>query len=350
MKRIYDFLFRYRVFHIIYWMWDLITLLHLRVENLGGSVLDHLPTGLMIVLPQMACAYSVIYFLVPPLIQRQKYFRFVGLTLLFMIASGYLSAFLIEVYSRVVKGVEVHGMHVMAIALLSDLFLVVAIFIAVVVIGRYYKNAQYSKQLEKERLETELNFLKAQINPHFLFNALNSIYVLIDINKRTASDALLKFSGLLRYQLYECRENKVDVAREMLFLHDYIGLEKIRNSDNLEVLVDVPEKMPHFQIAPFLLIPFVENAFKHISIHENESNFIRISARLANDHFSFSVSNSFDEHAGNNNDKGGIGLQNVKRRLELIYPEAHELDIRKADGVYSVHLTLYTGEHELHHS
>jgi two-component system LytT family sensor kinase len=350
MKRVYDFLFKYRIFHVIYWMWDFITLLHLRIENSGGTLSDHLPTSLMIFLPQVACAYSVVYFLVPPLIQRQKYFRFVVLTLAFMVAAGYLSALMIDWYSWMVKGKQLNGVHIMAIALLSDMFLVVAIFIAVVVIARYYKNAQYSKQLEKERLETELNFLKAQINPHFLFNALNSIYVLIDINKKTASDALLKFSGLLRYQLYECRENKVDVARELLFLHDYIGLEKIRNNDNLEVVVDVADKIQHFQIAPFLLIPFVENAFKHISIHDNELNFIRISARFERDHFSFSVSNSFDEQTENNDNKGGIGLQNVQRRLELIYPGAHKLEIKKTDGVYSVHLTLYTGEHELHHS
>ncbi len=153
-----------------------------------------------------------------------------------------------------------------------------------------------------------------------------------------ASETLLKFSGLLRYQLYECAEDTVDIERELSFLNDYIGLETLRKEKHLEVKFDTSQQLKYFKITPFLLIPFVENAFKHVSHNSENKNYIHIKATFADHTFSFSVSNSFDGNVLSKN--GGIGLQNVKRRLELLYPEKHALKIEKQKNIYAVKLEL----------
>jgi tetratricopeptide (TPR) repeat protein len=198
-----------------------------------------------------------------------------------------------------------------------------------------------NKNVEKEKLQTELQFLKAQINPHFLFNALNSIYVLMDDDKQMASDTLLKFSSLLRYQLYDCNSNVTTIEKEMEFINNYILLEKVRNSDYLEVVTEFSNQPGYLQIAPFVLIPFVENAFKHVSHFTDQPNRINIRAYFEDITLFFHVTNTCDEKIGSaERVHKGIGLINVKRRLELLYPEKHNLEVRENGQNFSIFLTL----------
>jgi LytS/YehU family sensor histidine kinase len=231
-----------------------------------------------------------------------------------------------------------------------DIWIVVAIFSSVVVLAQRYQTDQYRKRLERERLETELNFLKAQINPHFLFNALNSIFVLIGPENKTAGNALLKFSGLLRYQLYECTESKVSLAKELDSLKNYIELAEMRNDDNLKLHYEFPEETEGWYIAPFLLVPLVENAFKHISHYQERENSIGIRVTLTGVRFHFSIDNTYDTGIATASKNSGIGLRNVRRRLELLYPGRHELTIEKEHGVHKLNLILDEKDNELSHS
>jgi sensor histidine kinase YesM len=197
-----------------------------------------------------------------------------------------------------------------------------------------------NKIIEKERLQTELEFLRAQINPHFLFNALNSIYVLMDENRKLASDTLVKFSSLLRYQLYECSSDGTTIEKEIDFINNYISLEKIRNGENLEVVSEFSDSLGYARIAPFILIPFIENAFKHMSHFTDQLNRIEIIGWFADSIFHFKVLNTCDEKAQSHLAHKGIGLKNVKRRLELLYPRKHSLQIAQDRGYYSVFLSL----------
>ncbi len=234
----------------------------------------------------------------------------------------------------------------MSVSTTVDIILVALIFLSADIIYKGYLDEQRNRQLEKEKLETELSFLKSQLNPHFLFNALNNIYVLIEEDKEIATETLLKFSSLLRYQLYECRENITDVSRELNFIRDYTELEQLRSSDSVKVSFENSVTKP-FNLAPFLLMPFVENAFKHVSRDGNNVNYIKINSELNTDTFTFSVMNTkISEGMRQNN---GIGLSNVKRRLELLYPRNHELIIASENGTYNVTLRLYVDKAELHH-
>jgi|SRR6185436_530333 len=350
MNRLIQLILKYKVLHIIYWIWVFITFLHYRQERFGGSLLSHLPMAFIIYIFQAAVVYSLLYLLVPRLLNRQKYFLFSCLTIALIIAGSALSSLTIELYYLEVYKQLFSNFLIMTFSQMVDMVLVVLIFLSADIIYSRYQNDLLHRKLEKEKLETELNFLRSQLNPHFLFNALNSIYVLIQEDKKIATETLLKFSGLLRYQLYECRENLVEVSRELEFLNDYVGLEKLRNGDNLEVKYDIPERVNHFTIAPFILIPFVENAFKHVSRNTHTGNYVQIDSEIINDVFIFKVSNTVDKINSEQNKNGGIGLQNVRRRLELLYPQKHELMIYKENGTFDVTLKLHADKNELHHS
>jgi two-component system, LytTR family, sensor kinase len=209
----------------------------------------------------------------------------------------------------------------------------------------YTSMQQRMVEMAKEKAEAELNFLKSQINPHFLFNSINSVYFLIDKSNTTARDALHKFSGMLRYQLYEMNGDRIPVEKEITYLQDYVDLQKIRKDENYAVEFTCSPAVKDFFIEPLLLVPFVENAFKHISHHKNQLNFIQLQLGMSNGAFHFKVVNSKDTAEKNINAHSGIGLSNVKRRLQLLYPGKHVLTIKEAGENFMVELQLEITNH-----
>ena len=194
-------------------------------------------------------------------------------------------------------------------------------------------------ELAKEKAEAELNFLKSQINPHFLFNSLNSVYFLIDKNNADARQALHTFSDMLRYQLYEANGEKIPIEKEINYLQDYVHLQQLRKDENYKVQFNCSPDVRNFSIEPLLLIPFVENAFKHISHKTDGSNFVKLDLSRSNGYFEFAVENSQEKGTYTTEQHGGIGMNNVKRRLELLYPDAHKLDVEDAD-TFKINLKL----------
>jgi len=195
-------------------------------------------------------------------------------------------------------------------------------------------------EMAKEKAEAELNFLKSQINPHFLFNSLNSVYFLIDKNNEEARKALHRFSEMLRYQLYECRDDKIAIEKEIGFLQDYVDLQKLRKDENYSVEFISSAEVKGFAIEPLLLMSFVENAFKHISHNSNKKNFVKLDLGRSNGFFKFSVENSKEAKQFKTGEHSGIGLKNVKRRLELLYPNKHELEIHQTEELFRVELKI----------
>ncbi|MEM9929182.1 MAG: histidine kinase, partial [Bacteroidota bacterium] len=180
-------------------------------------------------------------------------------------------------------------------------------------------------------------------NPHFLFNTINSIFVLIHKNPDMASESLAKFSNLLRYQLYECNDNFIPLEMEVQFLQNFFELESLRQEENQQVnlQLDLPAS-GDLVIAPFLLIPFLENAFKHVSQEAQQVNQIWVRMRLTGQELLMEVGNTISQTPTSGQDLriGGIGLQNVQRRLELLYPKRHTLSIEEGDRKYVVRLRL----------
>ena len=195
------------------------------------------------------------------------------------------------------------------------------------------------KERESENLKTELAFLRSQISPHFLFNVLNNMVALVRMKSDKLEPTILKLSSLMQYMLYETDDEKVLLKSEVDYLQSYIDLQQLRFGDRLNIDVDLTLQEDWHAIEPMLLIPFVENAFKH-GTGMVEAPTIAISLRAANDELVFSVRNKYIENDLAKDKVSGIGLSNVKRRLELLYGGSHDLDIDKADEWYVVTLKL----------
>ena len=215
---------------------------------------------------------------------------------------------------------------------------VIILIILMVALSFYFR--QYRLKIKKEHLQSELDFLRAQLNPHFLFNSINNIYVLMDENKNRASDILLKFSELMRYQLYDCNVESIQLSKELRFLENYIEFEQLRYSNKIQVSYSADDAdTSDLLIVPLLLQPFIENAFKHTPKNKDQQSHVQVRWSLRGKEFSFFVSNSVDAEKVSDL-PGGIGLKNVEKRLKLLYPKKHELNMVKTDLDYTITLKL----------
>ena len=194
------------------------------------------------------------------------------------------------------------------------------------------------RKLEKEKSIAELEFLKNQINPHFLFNALNSIYYKIERSNTDARETLQEFSEMLRYQLYDCDKEQVPIKKELSFLRSYIELQKARLNTNYAVDYQGFDTNLTFGISPFLLMPVIENCFKYVSGYPDQINTIRIKIGVEKDHLLLETYNTCEARTAP--DGGGIGLDNMKKRLRLLYPGRHELKIKSDEHSYAICLKL----------
>ena len=208
------------------------------------------------------------------------------------------------------------------------------------ILRRAHKKSEKEKQLLKEEsLKAELKYLKAQLNPHFLFNGINSVYHLIGKNNNLAKDTLLQFSELLRYQLYES-DTQIILEKELDFVLQYIKMEKTRKGADIQLTYNIEFENSTKKIVPLLLIPIIENAFKYCSNHTNDyDNIININIKEVDGKLSLNCINTFDE-IPDTIAVGGIGLTNVKRRLSLVYQDKYELIIHKENSSFMVDLTI----------
>lgn len=202
----------------------------------------------------------------------------------------------------------------------------------------WYFQRELIRKMEVEKLSSELEYLKAQINPHFVFNSINTIYFQIDKQNIHARESLSAFSEMLRYQLYECNGNEIAIEKEIIYLKNYIALQRMRKDENYNIYFVAGEDLKGFTISPLLLIPFVENAFKHVS-HYPHKNEVRIRIGKHENNVELSVFNT-KERKTIMNGHTGIGLKNVKRRLELLYKNRHKLVIDNRTDSYQVNLSL----------
>ena len=200
-------------------------------------------------------------------------------------------------------------------------------------------------KLLKDKIQEELKFLKSQINPHFLFNSLNTVYNLIDTNSEQAKNTLVKFSEILRYTLYDVSQDKISLAKEFEYIQAYSAIEKIRKGNSLDVIIN-DNTTGFFEVPPLMLLTFIENAFKHVSTFQ-QGNFVEISLDVTSTSLFMKVTNSKDSFGKGKLPKdnvGGIGLENIKRRLELLYPDRYILTVNETDVQYNVELKLYSYE------
>ncbi len=336
----YRFVLRYRILHVLFWTWTTLSFAHVLYQRKHGDFSDSLMHSIGQHVVQMLYVYTIIWLLIPRHFDKGRYARFFLLAFLVLILTSLLGSVWDMWYTYATEGKHIRSPLTSFISKVFDTAVVAGIFVAIVIIQKRLEADGRAKQLEREQMRAELDFLKAQINPHFLFNTINNIYVLFQEDKKTGNEMLLRFSELLRYQLYECSEDRVPISQELRFIRNFIEMEKLRAGDAVKVNVQIAEEHGFFEIAPFILLPFVENAFKHVSRHDSGENFIHIRSECSGKYFHFAVGNTFDSNI-QAAQPGGIGLQNVRRRLELIYPQRHSLRIGKEDAVHTLDFKLY---------
>jgi len=352
---------RYKLYHIPFWLLYNYIFWALYTGSLYEAAHDQFLSAFWAkslfytIFPAFA-VYFNLYFLIPRYLQKGRYGWYILLILLVIVASSflivpgyYVTAWLSGTTAHKMFGItsNLSGFfHEAKTEPLKSTITALALGMSIKLTKNWIESQRRQQALEKEKLETELKFLKYQFNPHFLFNSINSIFFLIHKNPDMASASLAKFSELLRHQLYESNDNLILLKKEVDYLENFIELEKLRQSPNLETQFEIEDSYsPRLGIAPFILMTFVENAFKHVSKHKEQPNWIKMDLEVDNMTLKMSIANS---RAANDSQQaihyGGIGLKNVQRRLDLLYPGQHQLDIQQTEEDFRVNLELQLAE------
>lgn len=294
--------------------------------------------------PKIFLDILVFYFVTLPLLLKQRKLAFlIARSLIFILtallvqrALNYYFTFP-EIYRYKMEGTSYFTVSSLVVTLFDML-----VPVSLLLIFDLYRFAgairEKENQMEKEKLLSEMKYLKAQINPHFLFNVLGTVHALSRNKAPEAAKVVVKLSELMRFILYEAKNRTIRIRREIEFLESYIDLEKMRFQSKLELRFEADVNDENLQIAPMILLPFVENAFKHGVSESRHRSFVHIYLNAKNGILEFKVENSVETLAPGSNDRG-IGLANVKRQLELIYPE-HSLSVLRTPGNYCITLKI----------
>ncbi len=342
-SKLYGFITRYNIHHLV--LWILYFLFWVFVLSPGITRTDFFVNSFVIVSIHAAVSYFNMYVLLPFFLQKRAYLRYfvtIGLAL-------FLGAFMESAIFSVISTIGPDDKR----ALLSLRFILntimaitytVAITMSLKLVKHWYEKEKLTKELEILNTETELKYLKSQINPHFLFNSLNSIYALALQKSDVAPELILKLSDILRYILYEGSDKRVSLDKEIKYLKSYAELEKVRHGDRVNLSLVIDGDIETQEIIPMLLIPFVENSFKHGFGKDMEDGYVNIHVKVNQNELNLELSNSKPlagtELKNNENYQGGIGLQNVNRRLRLMYSDKHSMEIKETDIDYKVNLKI----------
>ena len=271
------------------------------------------------------------------------YIVYVGLLhLIFIIIEGIIDYGLVQYYypNENITGV-IFWYDIVLLEVLGNTIILIA-SVAYAAIRHWVKNERFKRQLLEEKLKTELAFLRTQINPHFLFNCLNNLYSLALQEKiQETAEGISKLSMLMRYTLHESSGDKVNLKKELAYIEDYLALQNLRiaEEDDIFIKFDIQGEVNQQEVAPMLLIPFIENAFKH-GLSLKSKTLIKILLKITDGHLFFEVCNTINHAKKNLDAASGLGLANVKRRLELLYPQQYQLDIHQSANEYQVALKL----------
>lgn len=297
---------------------------------------------------QLPPVYFALYFLMPRLLFKERYITF-SLSLIGLVFAASIASWMVYIYVQdplfwpedsYAPDVWNWGKIFKAT---NKVYPVIVLAIVIKWFKYWFKDQKRTQQLEQEKLQAELKFLKAQVHPHFLFNTLNNLYALTLKQSKDAPEVVLKLSDLLDYMLYECNAELVPLKKEIKLVEDYIALEKMRYGNRLEVTFDIRGEIEQTMIAPMMILPFVENSFKHGVSGELNESWVSIDLSVKEENLTLKVENSRSKSEGHEDHfkyKEGIGLKNVKRRLDLIYKENFDLNILDSEESFLVVLKL----------
>ena len=298
-------------------------------------------------------SYSIVYYLIPKYFKKKKYWQFaLGILMAFVIVefSLFVNSIILS-GTPVIKAIGYHnGMELLSYARpgfirsFGNPPLIFGLFLSLKTLKGWHLEQLKSETLSKENANAELQLLKAQVHPHFLFNTLNNIYSFSLNQSPQAGTLVKKLSGMLSYMIHECEEKLVPLEKELTLIQDYMGLEKVRYGKRLDMQVEIHGDFENKFIAPLLMIPFVENSFKHGTSQMLRHPWIKLEITTVNNQLFLKLSNSKPSlHTASKQNKG-IGLLNVKKRLQLLYPGKHQLDVSETEDMFAVNMQILLEE------
>lgn len=341
-------LYRHIVFWLVFYVYTVITYFHDGLDKIGFNKWATLEIGenFFHVLTQMIFCYGVLYILYPLFLQKRKYFLFtVGLIVL-SIATFWLYYFEHIYFFKALHtyvGLPFRPPDIVYWFTMISFFtyfpVSTALAVVIKVLKNFYVKLQQNQLLTQENADAELQLLKAQVHPHFLFNTLNNIYSFTLTRSLQAPKLVMNLSNTLQYMINDCEANTVLLDKETKMMYDYIELEKVRYGERLELQVEIEGTTAGKSITPLLMIPFIENSFKHGASKILRDPWIKLFIQADENvlHFILSNNKPAQQH---NNGKGGIGLNNVKKRLELLYPSDHLLILDSTENTFTVNMQI----------
>lgn len=326
-------------FHIIFWTVYFVFNI-IRFGSLNNDYWYSLKSNLVEFPLSMLYTYFFVYYLIPRYILKKKYTQFIVLFIFSLILFYLVKTGLI--YLLVTKNIwpENSGFnaftfdHIVEVTI--GVLYVTAVGATIKLTYEWINEKRRNEELEKTQLRTELNFLKSQIQPHFFFNTLNNLYALVIKKSPNAPDVVLKLSEIMQYVLYEAKEPKITLLREVNYIYSYLDLEKLRYGDKIRSDIEIVGDIDEIEIPPLLFLPFIENCFKH-GIANNDDIKVNICFKIKDNHLLFNVTNTFDP-SNNKNLKHGIGIENVRRRLQLLYGNNFTLETKIEKSKFKVRL------------
>lgn len=344
----HKWLFKYKLLHLIMWIVVTSSTFFVYYDS-ASALLPQVCNALAVSLVSTIPFYTTAYFFIPKFLYRKQYVMFILYMLVQVTVSGILTMIFVRTVDHVFDSKRpIIPADSTTLRFALNLFIwnaLIASFGAggLKIMSDRFKIEKRLRIVEKEKISTELNFLRSQINPHFLFNLINTIYFQIDKKNVAARSSVEKLSEMLRYQLYECTSDKIELTKELEYIKNYVTVQTLRMEAGSDVQLHICSTIQECKIAPLLLLPIVENAFKHVShFKEVALNKIHIQLKREGKQFVAEVYNTYDKTSAVKHlvNSGGLGVQNLKRRLELLYPGAHQLQIIQTNNDFNTRLKV----------
>lgn len=298
-------------------------------------------------LPQhMVLSYTLMYFILPKYITREKYWAAIGATLILIFVVAFMSPLTVRFVINPIRTLlsisprSEHGVFFSLMAGLRGSMTVAGFAVAIKLTKLWYQKKTDNERLEREKLRAELEVLKGQLHPHFMFNTLNSIYSLALKKSDHTAEAIIKLSNLMRFILTECSTSTIELEKEIEVLSNYIELEKARFGNRLDISMNISGEVQKTSVPPLLLIPFLENSFKHGANEMTELAWISLDLNVSQPILTFKLINGKPAENPKAKDSFLVGLLNVQRRLQLLYPNGHELRITEDPDTFIVVLVI----------
>jgi sensor histidine kinase YesM len=290
----------------------------------------------------VALVYFNLFYLIPNYLTEKRFLLYIGLFTSSVLLITSLKIVLLYIFFTGYPDFQ-HNLLVNQPWIFVSSFFIGGSSTVFKIITDWVRHQRTLQELETQQMQSELRFLKSQINPHFLFNTLNNLYALTLRKSDKAPDIVLKLSEMMRYMLYDCNEKRVLLSKEVNYMENYLDLERLRQGKNTEITFKVVGNIEDQKIAPLMFIPFLENSFKHGLSHSISPGFVRIQLTADRHWVEFSIENNkpdviMPSHDGRKS--GGIGLVNVHRRLDLLYPDHYALDIDDNPNTYRVRMKI----------